>query len=78
MALIVAGAGAFVWAFLAGRSEQAAERERDRPVAAPGRVTRGPSGEVVVTVDRATQGRMGLRVESLPASTLHPEVIAYG
>jgi len=76
--VIVAGAGALVWAFLAGRSEQAAERERDRPVSAPRRVTRGPAGEVVVTVDRATQTRMGLRVESLRGTALRPEVITYG
>ncbi len=74
----LAGAGFLVWSFMQGRGEQAAERERERAVAAPKRVTRGPAGEVIVRLDHATQERMGLRVQPVAATAVRPEVIAYG
>lgn len=75
----LAGLGALlVWAFLAGRAERAAERERERPVAAPQRTSRGPGGEVLVTLDGAAQRRIGLDMRALAATTLRSEVVAFG
>lgn len=77
--LVVAGLGAlFIWAFLAGRAEQAAEGDRERPITAPQRVSRGPGGEIVVTLDRATQTRIGLQVLTLIPSARALELVTPG
>lgn len=77
--LVLAGLGALlIWAFLAGRAEQAAERERDRPITAPQRVSRSPSGEIVVTLDREAQARIGLQVAALTPSARGSELAASG
>src|SRR5713226_5235689 len=59
---VLAGLSALlIWAFLAGRAEQAAERERERPITAPQRISRGPRGEIVVTLDPAPRRGSGSR-----------------
>ncbi|MBI4663281.1 MAG: hypothetical protein HY735_31145 [Verrucomicrobia bacterium] len=45
--------------------ERAREKEREKAVAAPSRVSRSPRGEIIVTLDRETQERIGLTVVSL-------------
>lgn len=78
-ALVLAGLGALLlWAFLASRAEQAAERERERPITAAQRVSRGPGGEIIVTLDRETQARIGLQVAALLPSTGTLELAAPG
>ncbi len=67
-----------VWAYLASRGEQVKERELEKPIAAPQRTSRGLGGETVVTLDSATQRRIGLNVEALAAATLRPEIVALG
>jgi multidrug efflux system membrane fusion protein len=42
------------------------------------RVSRGPNGEAVVTLDEATQQRIGLKVASLTATNFPPSVKGYG
>ncbi len=74
----LAGAGFLVWAFVQGRGERAAERERERPVTSPARTSRGPGGEIVVTLDAATRARVGIETRELEASATRPEVVAYG
>lgn len=75
----LAGAIALLaWAFVAGRKELAAEREREKPVTAPQRVSRGSAGETIVSLDAATQTRIALKVEPLAAATLPREVAGYG
>ncbi len=66
------------WAFVQGRGELASERAKDQPIKAPPRVSRGLGGEAIVTLDPATQERMGLRVEELKGISFRPEVMAYG
>jgi hypothetical protein len=67
-----------------GRAEKkkgggAAQKEKEKDEEkAPARVSRSPSGEVVVTLDNKTQGRAGLEVASLSEVTRQPETIAYG
>ena len=78
---IVAGAGLIglaVFAFVSGREEIAQEREREEPVKVPPRLSRGASGEVIVTLDRDTQTRIGLKAEAARSETVYPEVVAYG
>jgi hypothetical protein len=73
---------------LIGASGFAAEKEKDEKDAAPGkeeksaeapsRVKRGPNGEVIVTLDAATQQVMGLETTALGSAQLSPEVKGYG
>lgn len=77
--LVLASLGALlIWAFLAGRAELAAERERERPFTTPQRVSPGPSGEIVVTLDRGAQARIGLQVIALISATGELELAAPG
>jgi len=81
---VVGGAGVVVigalliWAFLASREEQSQERERERTITTPQRVTRGPAGEIIVSLDPASRGRIGLQVATLPPATLQPELVTAG
>src|ERR1017187_3673538 len=79
--LIVVGAavaGALIFAFVKMSRERAAESEREKPVAAKSKVSRGPNGEVVVTIDEEAQRRSALKVAPLAATRLEPEVKGYG
>lgn len=76
-AIVVVGA-LLIWAFLSARGEQSQERERERASAAPQRVTRGTAGEIIVSLDLASRGRVGLQVAALPAVTLQGELVAPG
>jgi len=75
---IAAMAGLAVFAFVEGRKEIAQEREREEPVKIPPRISRGAGGEVIVTFDRATQTRIGLKTEVAESELVYPEVAAYG
>lgn len=77
--LVVAGAVVgLVFAFLEGRKELEREREREKPVRPPERVTRTPDGEIVITLDNETQTRIALGIESLVSATFPAEEVAYG
>lgn len=65
-----------VWGFWGGRREATQERERERPVKAPRRVSI-QNGEVVLTLDAATQARAGLVVEPIAAGTERQEIRGY-
>jgi len=71
-------AALLVWAFLEGRAEITRERERERPIKVPPRVSRGAGGEPIVTLDRETQRRIPLVTEALVAVSHRPEAPAYG
>ena len=61
IAVVIAGLGVLLaWAFLEGRHELAKERERERPIKIPPRISRTASDEVVVTLNQETQTRLGL------------------
>jgi len=54
------------------KPEAAAEKKEES------RVSHGTNGEVIVTFDAAMQQRIGLRVETLAATSLPPEVKGFG
>jgi hypothetical protein len=70
--------GGLVFAHLAGREELAREAESDKPIKPPSRVSRGPAGEAIVTLDAPSQARLGLGTAPLVSGTAEPEVLAYG
>jgi hypothetical protein len=49
-----------IFAFREMSQERAREQEREKPVAAPTRVSRSPQGEIILTLDAETQKRIGL------------------
>ena len=66
---------------LALASSQAAEeaaKEKEKPAEPPSRVKHGPGGEVILTVDAATQKLMGLQLATIAPTELSPELKAYG
>src|SRR5438093_10552658 len=65
-------------AFVEGRDEIAREREKEAPIKIAPRISRTPEGDLVVTIDRETQQRMGLVTMEVAAESMHPEVAAYG
>lgn len=67
-----------VFAFQAGREEIAQEREREKPIKTPARTSRDANGNVIVTLDRETQERIGLKIEPAAAEMVYPEIAAYG
>ena len=77
----IAGAGILgllVFAFLEGRAELEREREREKPIKLPPRISRTPEGNLIVTVDLETQKRIALETATVAASSAAPEVAAYG
>ena len=70
--------GLLTFAFVAGREELAREREREKPIKIPPRISRNASGDLIVTLDRDTQARIGLKTEVASSETVYPEVAAYG
>lgn len=75
---VLAGAGALlVWGFLESRKELALERERERPVKAPPRVSR-EAGEAVIKLDTETEARSAIEARALKRVSRSAEVRAYG
>ncbi len=77
-AVVVVIGALLIWAFLVSRAEQGHEREREQPLTMPARVTRGPAGEIIVSLDAAARDRIGLQVTTLAPATLQPELVAAG
>lgn len=72
--LLAAAVVAGTWA-LRHRRVEAGERG---PAPAPARIERNGAGETVLTLDRETRERAGIREETLTAAEADPEVMAYG
>jgi hypothetical protein len=70
-------AALLLWGFIEGREEAAMERERERPVKSPTRVS-AEAGERVVTLDKETQARSGIQTSRLTTTAQPEEVLAYG
>ncbi len=70
--------GVSIFAFVEGRAELAREREREQPIKIPPRVSRSASGELIITLDRDTQERIGLQTRIVASVTIYPEIAAYG
>ena len=77
--LVTAGLiGLLIFAFIEGRAELAREREREQPIKVAPRISRNQSGDLIVTIDRETQVRIGLKTEAVTKQTIYPEIAAYG
>lgn len=64
---------------LAGVLWGGCEKEEEKaPAKGPSRVSRGPGGEVIVTLAPEEVERIGLELKPLAAETLRPEATAYG
>lgn len=72
---VVAG---LTFAFVEGRKEMASERERERPVKTPSRMSHAPDGEAVIKLDAESGQRVTIVVMPLVAATHAPEVKAFG
>jgi hypothetical protein len=70
-------AGGLIWGFLSGRSEQAAEAQRNAPVEAPSRVA-AEGGKTVLTFDEQAQRANGIAVTTLAADRRSAETQATG
>ena len=70
LGLLIAGGVivGLIFAFREMSQERAREQEREKPVAAPTRVSRSPQGEIILTLDAETQKRIGLAVAPLNAA----------
>lgn len=70
--LAAAAIAGLIFAFREMSEERAREAEREKPVAAPTRVRRGPQGEITLTFDAETQQRVGLGMAALAAAEHRP------
>lgn len=80
LGLLIAGAviAGLIFAFREMSAERAREQEREKPVAAPSRVSRNQQGEIVVMFDAETQKRVGLSVAILTAAEHRPTRQGFG
>ena len=69
--------GGLIWGFLAGRSEQAAEAERDAPVEAPSRIS-SDGGKTILTFDEQAQRANAIAITMLAAGRRTAETQATG
>ncbi len=69
--------GGLIWGFLAGRSEQAAEAERDAPVEAPSRIS-SDGGKTILTFDEQAQRANAIAITTLAAERRTAETQATG
>ncbi len=78
--LVVLGAAAIglVLAFRQMRAAREAEGKAEAPVAAESRIKRAADGSVLITVDLATQERVGLKTAAPAPGQLSRELKAYG
>jgi len=77
-AILVTGLGAAViWGFLEGRTEAAREAERERPVAAPLRVST-ENNAPVITLNAATEAASGIATAPPVSASYQSQVRAYG
>ncbi len=68
---LLAGVGVLLaWTFLESRHELAQERERERPLKIPPRVSRTKAGEVFVHLDAETQALIGLETQTVSISSM--------
>ncbi len=69
--------GGLIWGFLAGRSEQAAEAERDAPVEAPSRIS-SDGGKTILTFDEQAQRANAIAITTLASDRRTAETQATG
>lgn len=65
-----------IWGFIEGRKELEMERERERPVNAPSRLSI-EDGQVAVILDRSARTRAGITTLPLAGAARHRELVAY-
>jgi len=76
--VIVAAIAALIFGYAQMSKEQAADAEADQPIAAASRVQHAANGKTIITLTLKTQQLIGLQTATLPATTLPPEMKAYG
>ncbi len=54
------------------------DEEEQPPIQRKSRLARTPEGDIVLTLDAATQARAGLKTAALDGVTLQPQITAYG
>ena len=69
---------ALLIAYLQMSKEREMEGEAEQAVAAKSRVSPGPNGEAILTLDAETQKRIALRVEPVLPAKMEPELKGYG
>ena len=77
-AVAVIAIAALIFGYVQMSKERAADAVADQPVTAPSRVQAGANGETVINLDPKTQQLIGLQTAPLAATTLPPEIKAYG
>lgn len=77
LALGAAGAALYL-KYPLGEKERESEKQASEEQAAESFVRHDADGRTLVKLDRDTQTRMGLKVESLPAAQMAPEVRGFG
>lgn len=76
--VILAGIGAIlVWAFVEGRKERLMGKEGERPIKVPSRVII-QEGKSIIHIDKDTQNKAGIVLESLALIPHQEEIKAYG
>jgi hypothetical protein len=77
-AVAVIAIAALIFGYVQMSKERTADTVADQPVTAPSRVQAGANGETVINLDPKTQQLVGLQTAPLAATTLPPEIKAYG
>lgn len=78
LAVVAIGvAGVIVWGFLAGRGERAKEAARERPIAAPLRVSE-VDGQPAVKLDAQARDSSGIEVAALTPVPFQAQLCGYG
>jgi hypothetical protein len=67
--------GFLIWVIFSNRADL--QREGSHSTKPPGRVSRSPAGDAVLTIDPVSQANIGLRIEPLQAFKLPREVAGY-
>ncbi len=80
LGLIVAAALAavLIFAYRKMSKEREAERQREKPIAAETKISRGKEGEIIVTLDAEAQKRIALAVSPVTATNLNEEIKGFG
>ncbi len=75
---LLAFAAAVIFLALPRAPKADTDEEGQPTIQKKSRLTKTPEGDIILTLDTATQERAGLRTRALPATTLQPQVTAYG
>ncbi len=75
---LLVSAAAVVYLAMPRAPKPDTDEEEQPPIQRKSRLARTPEGDVILTLDAATQARVGLRIEVLEGVSLQPQITAYG